>query len=339
MTHKRFSRRPASWRGLAAPRRRTRKIPASRSASRSAFWPVTDATSSPSSPRRRSPPSAPGRSNSLRIPPARTEKASFPSPESRSASPVVYDTHRLFVFLRDAAASGSWAGSSGRRAVERAGHPVVRIGVGSPQLLAQEFFRFEIATAVAGAVLDINPFDQPDVEASKIATRQMTEAFEKTGSLPSEPPVFEAHGIALYTDNPQCSSSPPEWARMPRLKVGSGPTSPASMTAITSHCLPISTATTRGYRCCSACARPYAIASGLRLALQFGPRFLHSTGQAYKGGPNSGVFLQITAEPAPDLDYSGAQGELRRDRGRTGAGGLPCAGRARPAPVTRAHRG
>jgi hypothetical protein len=62
----------------------------------------------------------------------------------------------------------------------RGGHPVVRIAFGSPKLLAQEFFRFEIATAVAGAVLGINPFDQPDVEASKVATREMTQAFEKT---------------------------------------------------------------------------------------------------------------------------------------------------------------
>jgi transaldolase/glucose-6-phosphate isomerase len=80
------------------------------------------------------------------------------------------------------------------------GHPVARIAVGSPKLLAQEFFRFEIATAVAGAVLGINPFDQPDVEASKVATREMTQAFEKTGALPVEPPLFEASGITLYTD-------------------------------------------------------------------------------------------------------------------------------------------
>ena len=107
-------------------------------------------------------------------------------------------------------------------ALERAGHPVVRIGVGSPQLLAQEFFRFEIATAVAGAVLGINPFDQPDVEASKIATREMTEAFEKTGSLPSEPPVFEEHGIALYTDNAQCSSSPADGRECHARKLAQG---------------------------------------------------------------------------------------------------------------------
>ena len=66
--------------------------------------------------------------------------------------------------------------------------------------LGQEFFRWEIATAVAGSILKINPFNQPDVEASKIVTRQLTEAYEKSGKLPEESPIFDAHGIKLFTD-------------------------------------------------------------------------------------------------------------------------------------------
>jgi len=218
-------------------------------------------------------------------------------------APVVYDAHRLFVFLRDAMHPDP-AQDQAVDALERAGRPVVRIGVASTQLLAQEFFRFEIATAVAGAVLGINPFDQPDVEASKIATREMTEAFEKTGSLPSEPPVFEVHRIALYTDkrNAQAlrqmgaNATLESWLRAHLARLDDGDYF-ALLTYIDGD----------DARLQSLQSLRTAVRDRKRVAtcLQFGPRFLHSTGQAYKGGPNSGVFLQITAEPAPDLAIPG----------------------------------
>ena len=85
-------------------------------------------------------------------------------------------------------------------ALEQAGHPVVRIPLGDIYDLGQEFFRWEIATAVAGLVIGINAFNQPDVEASKIATRNLTDEYEKTGSLPAEKPVLEDNGIKLFTD-------------------------------------------------------------------------------------------------------------------------------------------
>ena len=180
----------------------------------------------------------------------------------------------------------------------------MRIGVGSPQLLAQEFFRFEIATAVAGAVLGINPFDQPDVEASKIATREMTEAFEKTGSLPSEPPVFEEHGIALYTDtrNAQAlrqmgaNATLESWLRAHFARLDDG-----DYFALLAYIDGDDARLQALQRLRTAVRDRKRVAT----CLQFGPRFLHSTGQAYKGGPNSGVFLQITAEPAPDLTIPG----------------------------------
>ena len=85
-------------------------------------------------------------------------------------------------------------------ALEKAGHPVIRIEQNSTANIGQEFFRFEIATAIAGAVIGINPFDQPDVEASKVKTRELTAAYEKTGALPAETPVCSDESIALYTD-------------------------------------------------------------------------------------------------------------------------------------------
>src|SRR5258708_17678991 len=85
-------------------------------------------------------------------------------------------------------------------ALEAAGHTVVRISVTDVYNLGQEFFRWEIATAVAGSVIGINPFDQPDVEASKVETKKLTEAYEREGSLPAETPLFEAEGIKLFAD-------------------------------------------------------------------------------------------------------------------------------------------
>ena len=82
----------------------------------------------------------------------------------------------------------------------KAGHPVVRIVMKSIDHIGQEFFRFEMATAVAGAVLGINPFNQPDVEAAKIKTRELTAAFEKSGALPAEKPVMSTDEADLYTD-------------------------------------------------------------------------------------------------------------------------------------------
>jgi len=215
------------------------------------------------------------------------------------SEPSAYGEDRLFVYLRDPARADP-AQDRLIDALARGGHPVVRITVGSPILLAQEFFRFEIATAVAGAVLGINPFDQPDVEASKVAARKITQAFEKTGALPVEPPVFEASGITLYTDTRNAESL---------RKLGANATLGSWLKAL------FATLEGGDYFALLAYvdateARLQAL-QGLRAALrdrkrvatclQFGPRFLHSTGQAYKGGPNSGVFLQITARPAPDL--------------------------------------
>src|SRR5690348_18089032 len=86
-------------------------------------------------------------------------------------------------------------------AVERAGQPVVRIAVADIDDIGQEFFRWEMATAVAGSIIGINAFNQPDVEASKVATRKLTAEYEKTGKLPDEKPIWQGDGIKLFTDD------------------------------------------------------------------------------------------------------------------------------------------
>jgi len=216
---------------------------------------------------------------------------------------AAYGADRVFIYLRDAAQPDP-AQDNAANAIARGGQPLIRIDLASPAGLAEEFFRFEMATAVAGAILGINPFDQPDVEASKIAARQMTDTFERTGSLPTQPPVLEAGGITLFTDARNAAA----------LRQGGADATLASW--LKAHFARLNTG---DYFALLA----YVDADGVRLqtlqnlratvrdrkhvatCLQFGPRFLHSTGQAYKGGPNSGLFLQITADPAPDLAIPG----------------------------------
>ncbi len=227
----------------------------------------------------------------------------IPIAEEPLGRPSVYDENRQFFFLRDAAHVDA-AQDKAIEELERAEHPVIRIELAAPEQLAQEFFRFEIATAVAGAVIGINPFDQPDVEASKVAARQLTDAYEKTGSLAAETPVFKENGVALYTDerNAQAlrqagaNSTLESWlgAHFARIHDGDYFAILAYLDRRDAH-----VQTLKQLRVAARDQKHVAT------CVQFGPRFLHSTGQAYKGGPNSGVFLQITADSEPDVEIPG----------------------------------
>ncbi|OJU28863.1 MAG: transaldolase [Nitrobacter sp. 62-13] len=210
-----------------------------------------------------------------------------------------YGKDRFFIDIRTADEEDD-AHEEKLQALENAGHPVVRIVMDSVDQLGQEFFRFEMATAVAGAILGINPFNQPDVESAKIRTRELTTAFEKTGRLPHEEPAVSIADFDLYTDA--------ENARALRDKGANGDLS-SWLKAHFARAEPGDYVALLAYL-----ARDDEHISDLqrmRLAVrdrkkvatcaEFGPRFLHSTGQAYKGGPDSGVFLQITADDAKDL--------------------------------------
>jgi transaldolase/glucose-6-phosphate isomerase len=244
-------------------------------------------------------------------------------------APAVYDAHRLFIYVRDTAQPDA-AQDKAIDALQQAGQPVVRIGMASKRNLGQEFFRFELATAVAGAIIGINPFDQPDVEASKVAARELTDAYEKTGALAADRPVFKQNGIALYTDerNAQAlrqagaNSTLESWLRAQFARLHDG-----DYFAVLAY-LEHSDAHVRTLQELRKAVRD---SKHIATCLQFGPRYLHSTGQAYKGGPNSGVFLQITADAAADVKIPGrkasfgvieaaqARGDLRvlADRGRS----------------------
>jgi transaldolase/glucose-6-phosphate isomerase len=219
-------------------------------------------------------------------------------------APDVYGRDRLFVYLKLQSAPDA-AQDALVDALERAGHPLVRIALGDPYDLGREFFRWEMATAVAGSILGINPFDQPDVEASKIATRQLTEAYEKTGALPAETPLVTSEGIALFTDarNAAALARAADGDRTLRgyLKAHLGRVGEGDYLALLAY-VEMNAAHERALQDMRLHIRD---ARHVATCVQFGPRFLHSTGQAYKGGPDTGVFLQITCDDAADLPVPG----------------------------------
>ena len=227
-------------------------------------------------------------------------KGIIPVDREKLGAPEVYGKDRVFAYLRlesdkDAEQDAEIS------ALEKAGAPVVRIVVKDIYSLGQEFFRWEIATATAGAVLGINPFNQPDVEASKIATRNLTSEYEKKGSLPAEIPLLDEGGIKLFAD-----------ARNAEELISAAGEERSLLGFLTAHLDRITAGDYLGLLAyIEMNPKHEAHLQDMRhavrdqdqvaTALGFGPRFLHSTGQAYKGGPNSGVFVQITADDAKDL--------------------------------------
>jgi transaldolase/glucose-6-phosphate isomerase len=167
-------------------------------------------------------------------------------------------------------------------------------------------------------VIGINPFDQPDVEAAKIKTRALMDAFAKTGGLPPETPLFAADGIEVHTDprNAQAIAgslgAQTLEAYLEAHFERAGPGDYIGLLAYIDHS-PEHVAVLQGIR------RRILAHRKLATVLGFGPRFLHSTGQAYKGGPNSGVFLEITAKPAlslPVFGYHYGFGDVEAAQGR-----------------------
>jgi transaldolase/glucose-6-phosphate isomerase len=218
--------------------------------------------------------------------------------------PEVYGNDRVFAYVR-LESSPDKAQDAKVAALEQAGHPVVRILLGDVYDLGQEFFRWEIATAVAGSVIGINAFNQPDVEASKIATRNLTNEYEKTGSLPAEKPVIEDNGIKLFTDpvnaEALAKAAGSDKSLAGYLRAHIKRVSAGDYFALLAYIHMDEKHETLLQKLRQALRDKKRVAT----CLEFGPRFLHSTGQAYKGGPNSGVFLQVTCDDAADLPVPG----------------------------------
>jgi transaldolase/glucose-6-phosphate isomerase len=186
-------------------------------------------------------------------------------------------------------------------ALEARNHPTVKIELATSANLGQEFFRWEFATAVAGAIMQINPFNQPDVESAKTEAKKLTEEYEEKGELPEETPFFEEGEIKLFTSE--------EYAAELDKYVGESRTLKKYLEAHTAHLQANDYFAVLAYvemngeneRLLQAIREKVLQSKLVATCLGFGPRFLHSTGQAYKGGAPSGVFLQITADNAGDL--------------------------------------
>src|SRR6266853_1928836 len=227
-------------------------------------------------------------------------KGIIPVDRESVARPDNYGTDRVFAYLRLESAPDQ-SQDVAVAALATAGHPVVRIAVQDPYAIGEEFFRWEIATAVAGSIIGINAFNQPDVEASKIETKKLTSQYEATGSLPPESPFFIAKGIKLFADEKNTAALKGGAQLADVLKAHLSRLGAGDYFAVLGY-ITMNPANEKSLQ-----AIRHAVRDKKKVAtvLGFGPRFLHSTGQAYKGGPNSGVFLQITCDDAKDLQVPG----------------------------------
>ncbi|MBN1315474.1 MAG: hypothetical protein JXA42_08400, partial [Anaerolineales bacterium] len=202
--------------------------------------------------------------------------------------PAVYGEDRLFVDFRLA---GDDEDQASLQALEAAGYPVVRIKLQDRYDLGGQFFLWEMATAIAGYRLGINPFNQPNVEAAKSVARKMMAEYEERGTLPEQEPVLQADGIALYDDqSPSC-------------------------TLDDALALFLYQADRDTYIALQAFVQPEpetdVLLAELRTRLRdrtrlataagYGPRYLHSTGQLHKGDAGKGLFIQFTSDSEPDL--------------------------------------
>ncbi len=204
----------------------------------------------------------------------------------------LYGSDRLFVYL---CKEGKYDPQATR--LKEAGQPVITLEVADDYSLAADFFRWEIATAIACAVLKVNPFDQPNVQDSKTRTVKKIDDFQKAGKLDEGQPLWENDGICLYG-----SSLPVKGGSLKGiLEAFLDQAKPGDYVAINAY-LPRDAHFTEELT-----DLRVAIRQRTRLAttVGFGPRFQHSTGQLHKGGKNNGVFLQITAEPVEDIPIPG----------------------------------
>ncbi len=205
-------------------------------------------------------------------------KGIIPIEGEAAGAPDVYGRDRVFIHVRSAGAPDAAADTAVER-IHRAGHPVVCIEWADRYALGAEFYRWEFATAIAGAVLGVNPFDQPDVEAAKIVTKRLAGEYEATGTLPDDERPLNARDVTALLD---------------RLRQGDYFAILAFIEMNQAHRNALDS-----IRNLVRDRRKVAATVG------FGPRYLHSTGQAHKGGPNSGVFLVITCDAAENLPVPG----------------------------------
>ncbi len=219
-------------------------------------------------------------------------KGIVPIADEPLGKPEVYGKDRLFVHLR---AGTDTTHDAALDALRAAGYPIVRFDLSTPYDLGAQFFLWELATAIAGWRLGINPFDQPNVEAAKVLARQMVKTYESTGALPTLPPTAHSDGLTVYVGG-KSPAKPDSAAELVRRFLEQ--VKPGDYVALQAYVEPtlVASAALRHVR--------VAIRDRYRVAttVGYGPRFLHSTGQLHKGDGGHGVFLQmVTPPPATDV--------------------------------------
>lgn len=201
--------------------------------------------------------------------------------------PESYGRDRLFVHMR---LTGDDTHERTFASLTAAGFPAVGITLDDPYDLGREFMRWEVATAVAGRVMGINPFDQPNVESAKVQAKEMLSSYRETGRLPEEEPVIEDGSLAVYGD--AAGASIREVISAVLDTAGNG-----SYVAIQAY-LPYGDDTDNALAELRLAVRRR---TGLATTVGYGPRFLHSTGQLHKGDGGNGIFFQITTADPEDL--------------------------------------
>ena len=206
---------------------------------------------------------------------------------------AVYGDDRIFVTLQPA---GDTSLQAIAEELAEAGHPVVEIEIPEVTAIGQEVFRWEFATAIAGALMGIDPFDQPDVQAAKTLARNMLDAYAEGGAIPT-PPRIAADG-ALSAYGSICAETVSEALAALLGKVNRG-----DYVALMAYLPRTDRADDALQEIRTAIRDELSVAT----TVGYGPRFLHSTGQLHKGGANTGVFIQFVADDAASAEIPGAE--------------------------------
>ncbi|MDO8479382.1 MAG: ribose 5-phosphate isomerase B [Candidatus Rokubacteria bacterium] len=221
-------------------------------------------------------------------------KGLVPVDDEPLGPPAVYGEDRVFVAVT---LDGDLSHDAALNELEDAGHPVIRIALREPLEVGAEFFRWELATAAAGAAMGVNPFDEPDVTRAKENTASLLGAWKKSKKLPEWPADAEENGLVLMTN----SAKKPAGVS-PGLQAFLGQAVAGDYIAIQAYLAPTADTWSRLQELRT------LLRDRLKLAttVAFGPRYLHSTGQLHKGGRPNGVFIQITGEDKEDMAIPGA---------------------------------
>jgi hypothetical protein len=220
-------------------------------------------------------------------------KGILPVDREPLAQPEFYANDRLFVYLR---LNNDGTYDRQVNALEKAGYPVVRINLRDIYDLGGEFFRWEMAIAVAGMIIGIHPFNQPNVEAAKVLARKMIAEYQKKGKLPVLKPTLSESGITVYSDFRAGSLEQALEKFLSFAKPGRDESMGRSYVALQAYVMPSDETYNALQKLRAKIQRRYRLAT----TVGFGPRFLHSTGQLHKGDAGHGLFIQFTSDKPED---------------------------------------